>query len=29
MRKIGAYIFGFAGPNKKDVDFAVDSKAKI
>ncbi|KAJ5374406.1 hypothetical protein N7517_006412 [Penicillium concentricum] len=29
MRKIGAYIFGFAGPKKKDMENVGTSKAKI
>jgi alkylation response protein AidB-like acyl-CoA dehydrogenase len=29
MRKIGAYIFGFAGPRKRNLESAVSSKAKI
>lgn len=29
MRKIGAYIFGFSGPKKKEMEHVERSKAKI
>jgi len=29
MRKVAAYIFGFVGPKKKEIEAAEAAKAKI
>jgi hypothetical protein len=29
MRKVAAYIFGFAGPRKKELEAKEQAKAKI